>query len=433
MAKPKDSIDSLLTLPYTELIDGKPYVRLVYRDERTGRRRTGRRRFHSVADYAPALENLKKRIGARPADYDPEKITFEELLTEFKKAKKIPEWYEKPIKEHFSKQRLKTITYGDLKEFKEKREAVRHKVTKEPRKPATINRELEFLREVLLYAIRHEWLAKNPFNKGETLIPKSEEESRHRIPSLEEEAAILEWCWNFETWIRRKAEAKGISGHELAEAIGAEAMARIEAGKGIKDADISAVALTLDEPYKAAWEIARGRRSHLRPILIALRDTGLRKSALLSLTWSQVDLAEGFLKIPKGPRNKKRPPLIAITDRLKEELLKLWEKSDRQPTSQIFGGIKDFKKAWGRICELAGVTDLHIHDWRHRHATDLAEGGVDERLALIALGHSNSETHAIYTNLDKRLAREIAEKLNKLHEDRERKAEEPPAASELIN
>jgi integrase len=140
--------------------------------------------------------------------------------------------------------------------------------------------------------------------------------------------------------------------------------------------------------------------------------------ALLSLTWARVDFQELLLEIPKGPRNKKRPPQIGMTDRLRDELLRLWKKSDKKPTSKIFGGIKDFKKAYESVCELAGVVDVHIHDWRHANATDMMEANVDQRLAMRAAGHTNPETHWVYTNIDKRLARTIAESLNRLHAER---------------
>jgi len=166
--------------------------------------------------------------------------------------------------------------------------------------------------------------------------------------------------------------------------------------------------------------IASGKSAHLRPILIALRDTGLRKGALLSLTWRAVDLENGFLEIPKGKANKGRPKVIAMTVRLNAELTALWRKSDKNQESPIFGGIKDFKKAYAAVCRRAGVMDLHAHDWRHGFATDLMEANVDEQLAMKATSHSNVETHHIYRNIDKRLAKIIAESLNKLHAAREK-------------
>ncbi len=158
----------------------------------------------------------------------------------------------------------------------------------------------------------------------------------------------------------------------------------------------------------------------MRSILIALRDTGLRKGALLSLTWKAVDLENGFLEIPKGKANKGRPKDIAMTARLRAELSTLWEKSDEKQESPIFGGIRDFKRAYDSVCTLAGVADLHIHDWPHGFATDLMEANVEEQLAMKATGHSNVETHHIYRNIDKRLARVIADSLDRLHAEREK-------------
>jgi integrase len=64
--------------------------------------------------------------------------------------------------------------------------------------------------------------------------------------------------------------------------------------------------------------------------------------------------------------------------------------------------------------------DLHAHDWRHGFATDLMEANVEEPLAMKATGHNNVETHHIYRNIDKRLAKVIADSLDKLHAEREK-------------
>jgi integrase len=339
---------------------------------------------NSVAEAISAIEQIKQDLGQRgPAAFDGERMTFAELMDEYQKARTLPKWYADPLVEYFGRQRIQTITYGDLQRFKAARSQTLNQKTGEPRSPSTVNRELECLRSVLLYAVRHDWLVKNPFSKGPTsLICKSEEESRARVPSPDEEARILAVCI--------------------------------------------------------------GSRAHLRPILIAARDTGLRKGALLSLTWSRVDfkvdgmnaVVEASLRIPKGPRNKKRPPVIVLTERLRNELAQLWEASDKNPASKVFGGIKDIKRSYATACRLAGVTDLHFHDWRHGYATDLMESGVEERLAMRALGHTSADTHAIYTNVDERLARMIADKLDDLHAARrpaDQAAGEVSESNEWIN
>lgn len=360
MARSKQ--DSLFALPYVHAKDGKAYVRLNYFDERAGRWKSKERRVSTVEEAIAAYENLKKKAGSQPKDYNPDKMTFDELVAEYRKARpQTPAWCLRPLEDHFGRRRLKTITYGDLAEFRRAREAVVSEITGRLRKPASINREMQWLRGLLLYAVRHGWLSGNPFNKGaEPLIRLSEEESRDRIPSPDEEARILSHCV--------------------------------------------------------------GPRAHLRPIMIGLRDTGLRKGALLSLAWKGVDLEEGFLEIPKGKANKGRPKLIAMTARLRAEMLALWEKSDKKPESKIFAQ-GDFRKAYATACRLAVVKDLHIHDWRHGFATDLMEAGVEERIAMRAAGHKDPETHAIYTNIDKRIAKLIAESLDRLHSERERPAD----------
>ncbi len=141
-----------------------------------------------------------------------------------------------------------------------------------------------------------------------------------------------------------------------------------------------------------------------------------------------------FIRIPKGPRNKKRPPATGLTARLKEELSKLWRKSDKKPETKIFGGIVEIKRSYGTACRLAGVTDLHFHDWRHANATDMMEAGVEERLAMRAAGHVSPETHAIYTNVDERLALYIARRLDELHQKRQgSEADNAVEANSLIN
>ena len=53
-------------------------------------------------------------------------------------------------------------------------------------KPASINRELELLRTILLYAYRQGWILRKPFLAGPPLIVKSGEVLRDRMPTPED-------------------------------------------------------------------------------------------------------------------------------------------------------------------------------------------------------------------------------------------------------
>lgn len=363
----KSKLDQLLAIPYVHARDGKLYVRVPY-DDNQGKRHHRERRLAETAtpeDAINLIAQLRMEIGANPARLGSEQMTFDQLLIEFRRAHpKLKSWYSDPLA-FFAGRKLRSLSYADCLHFKQVRQQVKRLVPdpanrkikiEVERKPATINRELETLRSVLLYAVRHGWMDRNPMNAGPVLIQKSEEDQRERLPTLDEEARLLSVCVP--------------------------------------------------------------PREHLRGLILATRDTGLRRSALLALDWSMVDWINRLLNVPRGNRFKRRPRLIGLTDRLWEELRAMWMARSQPATGQIFTGAADFKRSYRTACRLAGVSGLRFNDLRHGFATDLMEAGVEERLAMKVAGHNNAKTHAIYTNVDERLALQVAAALNRLHQNR---------------
>lgn len=375
-------------IPYLHERDGRLFVRIPYRAG--AKWKTKERRVANIDEALRAIQEIKEELGRLgPEAFDGDKMSFDRLLHQYKLAHPDkPAWYLDPLAEYFGARLIRTITYGDLKQFRLAREKIKSAHTGAQRKPATVNREVEQLRAVILYAVRHGWIRHNPFAAGPPLIYRSEEEKRVRVPAPAEEQAILAAC--------------------------------------------------------------TGRRAHLRPLIIATRDTGLRKSALLSLEWRHVDLIAGLLSVPRArSAHKARPKVIALTARLQAELASLFGEG-KEPDAKVFGMVEvrnkrsdykvkidqvdDFKRSWKTACRIAGVEGLRFNDFRHGFATDLMEAGVAERLAMKAAGHSNAATHDIYTNVDERLARQLAAALDRLHATRQptNLADLAPA-SEFIN
>ena len=221
----------------------------------------------------------------------------------------------------------------------------------------TINRELEVVRSLILYAFNHGWLKFNVWKAGPPLIQKSLETRRTRIPSLEEEERLIAAC--------------------------------------------------------------DGPRAHLRLYVIATLDTGLRKSALQDLTWKDVLWNERMLQVPTARfLNKQRPPLCGLSTRLYFALREAFEQSDKKPESKIFGAAKDFKTAYRTACAAAGIEGLRFNDLRHGYATKLMQAGVPQHLAMKMAGHTNAEIHGIYTNVNAQIAREVANQMDRFHESR---------------
>ena len=345
-------------LPYTRIKSGKLYVVIPYRVGDVWKQKA--RLAANQEDALRVMQELRAEIGQHGASLvAAERMTFRELLAEYRRAHpQTPAWYHEPPAEFFGDRLVRSITYADLRQFRSARERVPKRFTLDERRtPATINRELEHLRSVLLYAMRHGWIRTNPFAAGPPLILKAEEERRTRVPTPAEEEALLAVC---------------VPPH----------------------------------------------RAHLRPLIIATRDTGLRRSALLALTWARVDWQGRLLRIPKGNLYKRRPAVIGLTARLYDELRRLWDASDRNGEGKVFGELGDFKKAYATACRLAGIRGLRFNDFRHGFATDLMEADVPQHLAMQLAGHTQADTHAIYANVDDRLALQAALALDRLHASR---------------
>ena len=348
--------------------DGVLYARVNYRDGETYKSKE--ERVQDVDEGLRVLFDLKDKLGRLgPRAFDGDRMTFRQLLNQYLKVRRLHKWYRIPIEDYFGDRRIKSITPGDIQLFKEHRRRVRDQRYKKGdgplRKIATVNKELEYVRAIFLWAVDRGWLDRSPM-QGTKLIKKSAEVRRKRIPTPEEEEALLAQCVDL--------------------------------------------------------------RAHLRPIVIGHRDTGLRRSHLLNIRWGWVDLEKRIIHLPPGNSEYKQcPPAIGITERFAAELARMKGDCERDPESLVFGGIKDYKRSWKNACRDAGIKNLRPTDLRHGYATDLMEAGIPVQLAMHLAGHTNEATHRIYTNTDQRLAAEGAAALDELHARRREKGKSAAA------
>jgi len=154
-------------------------------------------------------------------------------------------------------------------------------------------------------------------------------------------------------------------------------------------------------------------------MLEVLYATGLRVSELVGLSWSQVNLVVGVVRIV-GKGNKER--LVPLGDLARDKLdeyLKFTRLdilhgrvSDALfPTAR--GGAMTRQAFWHlikRYALKAGLrSELSPHTLRHAFATHLLNHGADLRVVQLLLGHADISTTQIYTHL-------ALERLKALHE-----------------
>jgi integrase len=140
--------------------------------------------------------------------------------------------------------------------------------------------------------------------------------------------------------------------------------------------------------------------------LIAL--TGCRKSEICNLAWSEVDFAQGFLRLSKSKVGPRVVPLgdeaIALLASLKEAADNEWVFPSRRGTGPIIG----LQKVWNPLRAEAALPGLRIHDLRHSFASEAINAGASLFLTGSVLGHRQPATTQRYAHLQSSPVRNLA-------------------------
>jgi integrase len=150
---------------------------------------------------------------------------------------------------------------------------------------------------------------------------------------------------------------------------------------------------------------------HLREIITAALDTGMRRGEILAQRWEDVELTRKLLFVShsKTPEGEARE--IPLTKRLFELL-----KAKQTPDGFVFiyksKPIHRIKTAWRATLRRAGIQHYRFHDLRHTFNTRLMEAGVMQEIRKALMGHSSGEdVQSIYTHVELPAKRAAIEKL----------------------
>lgn len=352
--------------------NGKVYARITYTDA-SGKRRDLMRLADSRAHAKELAAQMRRELkdhGARAIDAD--RMTFAELAGHYEEDRLIPaqyrdgrktsglrslaspKFYLKTLVEHFRRRLIKIITPSDIEKYKAARlETDSSRGGK--LSIASVNRELELLRAIFSYAKREGWLVRSPFERTRGIISKADEQRRDRVLSFEEEQRLLEAC--------------------------------------------------------------TAQRAHLRAILICALDTAMRRGELLKLCWRDVDLTARTITIIAMNSKTAKPRTVGITNRLRAELMRLWEESPQDRSESVFGIRDNFKNAWKSACAAADVEDFRFHDCRHTAITRWVRQGLPVAEIMRLSGHSTLAAFSIYVNATAETVKRGAEAFDAYHEE----------------
>jgi len=150
---------------------------------------------------------------------------------------------------------------------------------------------------------------------------------------------------------------------------------------------------------------------HLRSIIIAALDTGMRRGELLNQRWEHLDLVRGLLSVTHSKTAEGEAREIPLTRRLQALLA-----ASANSTGLVFTfhgqPIRAVKTAWKATIRRAGIRWFRFHDLRHTFNTRLMEAGVKQEVRMALMGHSTGEdVNAIYTHVELPLKRDAIRKL----------------------
>jgi integrase len=157
---------------------------------------------------------------------------------------------------------------------------------------------------------------------------------------------------------------------------------------------------------------------HLRRIIIAALDTGMRRGEILSQLWEHLDMRRKVLSVTRSKTPEGEAREIPLTKRLYKLL------TDSHREAGLIFTYKDqpisytIKTSWGGALTNAKLRHFRFHDLRHTHNTRLMEAGVMQEVRMALMGHQNQDkVHATYTHVELPVKRLAIAKLEEWVED----------------
>jgi integrase len=147
-----------------------------------------------------------------------------------------------------------------------------------------------------------------------------------------------------------------------------------------------------------------------RDYFLILLYTAARKSNVLSMQWSDIDLDLKRWRISEKQSKNNDVNVVHLSE---EALLILHVRKEINnallspsryvfPSNVVDGHLKDPKKSFQRIKDRMNVQDIRIHDLRRTLASYMAISGVSLPIIGKALNHKSQDSTAIYARLDNR-------------------------------
>ncbi|MCF6251229.1 MAG: tyrosine-type recombinase/integrase [Methylococcaceae bacterium] len=133
--------------------------------------------------------------------------------------------------------------------------------------------------------------------------------------------------------------------------------------------------------------------------MIMALTTGMRKSELMNLRWSDIDFDRGLAMLEKTKNGSRRH--TPIPDIVMEKLIEVREVGNGLVFPAPHNGDipVSYTRQWKAVLKNANITDFRWHDMRHDTASTLARDGKTLKEIAEILGHKSLASTDRYTHL----------------------------------
>jgi integrase len=140
---------------------------------------------------------------------------------------------------------------------------------------------------------------------------------------------------------------------------------------------------------------------------------GARRSNVLAMKWSDIDLSREQWRISGEESKNKSIMLVPLVGEVLEILTRR-----RQMISSVFvfpgsgktGHLAEPYKGWQRVVKRAGLEDVRLHDLRRTMGSYQTIGGASTAIVGKTLGHKHAASTAVYARMTLDPVREAMEK-----------------------